>query len=123
MADSPFTAVRVARRTVETDFAIRVAPRTVGAPQVELPNRILAHFLDHLSRGAGVQIAVERAAWPQSWEFDHVLCADMGQLIGPAFAAIAVERTAACGIAGRAVAGLVWIGSTRTVTQPTRPYA
>jgi imidazoleglycerol phosphate dehydratase HisB len=104
MADTTFSAVRVARRTAETDFAIRVTPRPAAAPLVELPNRVLAHFVDHLSRGAGVQIAVERAAWPQSWEFDHVLCEDTGQLIGRAFAAIAEERTAASGIMGRAVA-------------------
>jgi len=104
MTDSSFTPVRVSRRTTETDFAIRVAPRAAGSPPIELPNRLLAHFLDHFSRGAGVQIAVERADWPRSWEFDHVLCEDMGQLVGRAVAAIADERTVRGGIAGRASA-------------------
>lgn len=101
MANNPFTPVRVARGTAETDFAIRVTPRAAGAPLVELPNRILAHFIDHFARGAGLNIVVERLQWPRSWEFDHVLCEDMGQLVGRAVAAIAEERTATDGIPGR----------------------
>jgi imidazoleglycerol-phosphate dehydratase len=123
MTDVSFTRVRVSRRTAETDFAIRVAPRTAGAPLVELPNRLLAHFLDHFARGAGVQIAVERADWPQSWEFDHVLCEDLGQLTGKAIAAIAGERTERAGIIGRASAASAMddAASTVRVTFESRP--
>lgn len=101
MSEALFTALRVGRRTAETDFAIRVAPRTAAGGLVDLPNRLLGHFVDHFARGAGLAIAVERTGWPSSWEFDHVLCEDLGQLIGRAVAAVAEERTARCGIPGR----------------------
>ncbi|HRX87448.1 MAG TPA: hypothetical protein P5572_20680 [Phycisphaerae bacterium] len=123
MTDTAFEPVRVARRTAETDFAIRVAPRTAAGGLVELPNRLLGHFVDHFARGAGLSVAVERTAWPQSWEFDHVLCEDMGQLTGRAVAAIAEERTARCGIPGRATAASAMddAASTVRVTFESRP--
>jgi imidazoleglycerol phosphate dehydratase HisB len=104
METTPFKPFRVTRTTGETEFAIDVAPYRTGAALLELPNRMLAHLLDHFVRGAGMGIAVERTEWPRSWEFDHVLCEDLGQLVGRAVAAIAEERTASAGILGRATA-------------------
>ncbi|MCB9850136.1 MAG: hypothetical protein H6817_05465 [Phycisphaerales bacterium] len=104
MASETFTALSVRRKTTETDFAIEVAPRAAGAALLALPNKLLAHFVDHFTRGAGWQVSVSQTDWPRSWEFDHVLCEDFGQLLGKAAAAIAEERAAAVGIKGRATA-------------------
>jgi hypothetical protein len=98
METTPFKPFRVTRTTGETEFAIDVAPHRTGTALLELPNRMLAHLLDHFVRGAGMGITVARTEWPRSWEFDHVLCEDVGQLVGRAVAAIAEERTASAGI-------------------------
>jgi len=107
MSSKSFTSLSVRRKTAETDFAIDVAPRTASSGLLALPNRLLAHFVDHFTRGAGWQVTVAKTEWPQSWEFDHVLCEDFGQLLGRAAAAIAEERSANSGILGRTTANSV----------------
>lgn len=104
MSTSAFKAVQVRRATAETDFAVRLAPRTASGPLLDVPNRVLSHFLDHFAKASGMAISMDSTAWPRSWAFDHVLCEDLGQLIGRGVAAIAAERTASGGIAGRASA-------------------
>ncbi len=97
-----FTPLVVSRRTAETEFSLKLSPRTESAVSLDIPNRLLSHFVDHFSRGAGINVATATTDWPGSWQFDHVLCEDMGQLLGAGVAAIAKERTASVGIAGRA---------------------
>ncbi len=103
-----FTPIEVSRRTAETEFSLKLAPRTGSTDSLDIPNRLLSHFVDHFSRGAGISIAAASTGWPGSWQFDHVLCEDMGQLLGAGVATIAQERTASVGIAGRSsVAGVM----------------
>jgi imidazoleglycerol-phosphate dehydratase len=104
MESKLFTPVRVRRATSETDFVVRMSPRIASGALIDLPNRVLAHFLDHFSKASGIGIEFESASWPRSWEFDHVLCEDVGQLAGRAVAAIAVERITSGGVSGRAAA-------------------
>lgn len=96
-----FEPFRIVRRTGETVFAITVRPREGRAAELRLPNRILAHFLDHLARSTGVQIVPNSLAWPGSWGFDHVLCEDLGQLAGRAYRELHDRLAAARGVPGR----------------------
>jgi imidazoleglycerol phosphate dehydratase HisB len=105
--DPDFTPVRVRRRTAETDFEIVLSPRTASKPSLDLPNRLLSHFLDHFSKAAGIAIELSEARWPSSWEFDHVLCEDLGQLVGRGVKAIAWDRTSRYGTPGRAAASSI----------------
>jgi imidazoleglycerol-phosphate dehydratase len=99
-----FTPVEVSRRTAETEFSLTLSPRTGDVDSLNISNRLLSHFLDHFSRGSGIVAAMAETDWPGSWQFDHVLCEDLGQLFGAGVAAIARERTASVGMAGRASA-------------------
>lgn len=99
-----FQPVRVRRRTAETDFEIVLSPRAAAKPSLDLPNRLLSHFLDHLAKASGINIELSATAWPSSWEFDHVLCEDLGQLIGRGVKAVAWNRTTQAGTRGRATA-------------------
>lgn len=104
MINKLFESVRVRRETKETSFAIVLSSRDAGGKMLALPNRILAHFLDHFAKASGIDIEIGSADWPGSWAFDHVLCEDMGQLVGRGIAAIADALSAKAGIAGRASA-------------------
>lgn len=97
-----FPSLRVTRRTGETSFSITLSPRRQVGGRVALPNQLLGHLLDHFLKGCGIAMAVEHAAWPGSWRFDHVLCEDIGQLVGSGVAAIHQRRVAQQGVAGRA---------------------
>jgi len=97
-----FRSVRVSRVTGETRFSIVLGPRRTMSPCVQLPNRILGHLLDHFCKGAGLCLSVSSLDWPGSWRFDHVLCEDMGQLVGRGVARIGAQRAERCGVAGRA---------------------
>ena len=97
-----FSPLQVSRRTAETEFSLTLSPRTGAFDSLDIPNRLLSHFVDHFSRGSGIVASTAQADWPGSWQFDHVLCEDMGQLLGAGVAAIARERTDAVGIIGRA---------------------
>lgn len=96
-----FEPFRVVRRTAETEFAATVRPRAAATPSLPLPNRLLAHFIDHFSRASGVTLELDGCDWPGSWRFDHVLCEDLGQLIGRAAAAIHDQNAPSAGVAGR----------------------
>lgn len=98
---SPFKPIRVRRETRETTLSFVFSPRRAAGKMVELPNRLLGHFLDHLLKACGVSLDISEVAWPGSCRFDHVLCEDVGQIVGCGFAAIHDQRAAACGIAGR----------------------
>lgn len=111
-----FRAIRVRRRTAETDFEVQLAPRAGATPSLPIPNRLLSHFVDHFAKASGIALELREARWPRSWEFDHVLCEDMGQLIGHGVAAIAAERVAAAGIPGRATAAATMDGSMSQLT-------
>lgn len=97
-----FKPLQVSRRTAETEFGLTLSPRTGAFESLDIPNRLLSHFVDHFSRGSGIVATTAETDWPGSWQFDHVLCEDLGQLIGAGVAAIACERTASVGIVGRA---------------------
>ena len=99
-----FKTVSVRRQSTETDFEVILSPRRAAGEPLDLPNRILSHFLDHFAKASGIAIEVRNTAWPRSWQFDHVLCEDMGQLIGRGVAAIAAEIVSSKGAAGRASA-------------------
>ncbi len=99
-----FDAVIVTRRTAETEFEIVLAPRTTRTGSLPLPNRLLSHFVDHLSKAGGFNVESVGTKWPGSWRFDHVLCEDLGQLIGRGIAAIHDQRALAVGVPGRAAA-------------------
>jgi len=99
-----FQPIRVTRKTAETEITIVVRPRTGAIKSIPIPNRILSHFVDHLCRACGVEIELVDAAWPGSWRFDHVLCEDLGQLIGRGIAALHDRRARESGVAGRASA-------------------
>jgi imidazoleglycerol-phosphate dehydratase len=95
-------SLRIRRVTAETRFELVLRPRTRSGAQLALPNRLLAHFLDHFCRATGLELELASARWPGSWEFDHVLCEDLGQLLGRAIAELAGRRSRAGGIPGRA---------------------
>ncbi len=121
--DALFDAIRVRRRTAETDFAVVLAPRASAGAAMALPNRLLSHFIDHFAKAAGIDVTLASADWPGSWEFDHVLCEDLGQLIGRGVAAIADQRRRAVGISGRASAtgGMDECASAVSVSLEARP--
>ena len=96
-----FDPIRVIRRTRETEFEVILRPRRAWRASLPLPNRILSHFLDHFCVATGVELAVRRIAWPGSWSFDHVLCEDMGQIVGRGVAAILAARATTRGVPGR----------------------
>lgn len=96
--------IRIRRTTGETSFEFVLAPRTRTWSLLPLPNRILSHFLDHLGKAVGVELRLTATRWPGSWEFDHVLCEDLGQLVGRGIRELAERRAGARGIAGRAQA-------------------
>jgi len=101
---SSFPTIRVSRTTKETCFEILVSPRRRRMARLPLTNRMLSHFVDHLCKAAGIDLQLVRTDWPASWEFDHVLCEDVGQLIGRAIAEIHRRRVAEVGVPGRASA-------------------
>ena len=103
MTDNPkINRVRVTRKTSETEFSIVLGPRTSAEPVAALPNRLLSHFLDHFCKASGLNLEMESLDWPGSWRFDHVLCEDLGQLVGCGVARIAEQLIAQTGIPGRA---------------------
>ena len=71
-----------------------------------LPNRLLSHLLDHFSKGSGLSIEIENTDWPGSWQLDHVLCEDVGQLVGCGVLAIHDELAAQSGVPGRGYANV-----------------
>lgn len=114
--DAPFQLVRVRRQTGETDFEVVLSPRMAPTPSLDLPNRLLSHFLDHLAKASGIAIELSVVQWPNSWAFDHVLCEDFGQLVGRGVQAIAAQRMADAGIPGRATASSVMDDAASTVS-------
>lgn len=96
-----FKPIRVRRETRETTLSFVFSPRHTAGELVELPNRLLDHFLDHLLKACGVSMDISDIAWPGSWRFDHVLCEDVGQIVGNAIAAIHDQLASSHGVAGR----------------------
>ena len=96
-----FTPIRIRRRTAETTFEVVLRPRVNAIATVPLPNQVLSHFLDHLFKATGVEVELGQTAFSGSWAFDHVLCEDMGQLIGRGFAELCARRADTIGVAGR----------------------
>ena len=76
-------------------------PRVKPAPSLPIANQLLSHFIDHFSRSAGISIGLVETNWPGSWAFDHVLCEDLGQLIGRGVKDIHNRLTQKHGTAGR----------------------
>ena len=101
MSQRDFEPVRVTRRTQETEFALLVEPRTEPMPSLPVANLLLSHFIDHLARAAAIRLRLERTEWPGSWRFDHVLCEDLGQLVGRAVLDIHDQRARVRGVPGR----------------------
>ena len=99
-----FPTLRVSRTTGETRFEMRVSPRRRRMAQLPLTNQLLSHFIDHVCKAAGIDLELVCTEWPASWELDHVLCEDVGQLIGHAIAEIHRRRVAEVGVPGRASA-------------------
>lgn len=97
-----FAPIRIRRRTAETTFEIVLRPRVQAMATLALPNQALSHFLDHLFKATGVEVELTKTSFSGSWAFDHVLCEDMGQLIGRGFAEICGRRSDTVGVAGRA---------------------
>lgn len=97
-----FKPIRIERRTRETVFAISMGPRVDAGNLVSLPNPLLGHFLDHFLKASGLSLEIADMSWPGSWKFDHVLCEDIGQLIGCGVAEIHDQLSASQGVAGRA---------------------
>jgi imidazoleglycerol-phosphate dehydratase len=97
-----FEPLRITRKTAETEITVALRPRTGSGETLAIPNRILSHFIDHFGRGSGVEIELIDDRWPGSWRFDHVLCEDLGQLIGRGIAALHDRRAAEEGVRGRA---------------------
>lgn len=116
MTAAAFRPLQVRRTTAETDFAVRLAPRTASGGLLDLPNKLLAHFVEHFAKAAGVAVEVQAARWPRSWEFDHVLCEDFGQLLGHGLGAVHTARRAAEGVPGRAFASATMDDAAATVT-------
>lgn len=108
--------VRVTRTTGETTFSVVVGPRTSAEPVAGLPNRLLGHLLDHFCKASGLSLETESLDWPGSWRFDHVLCEDLGQLVGRGVAQIAEQLIAQSGIPGRADCSAVMDESIASVT-------
>ncbi|MBN1512489.1 MAG: hypothetical protein JXB13_10780 [Phycisphaerae bacterium] len=103
MSDNrPFPPFRVSRQTGETRLTLGVKPGWTGPALLAIPNRILSHFLDHWCKGAGISFSLEDNDWSGSWQFDHVWCEDLGQLVGRAAAAIHDHRQPIAGVTGRA---------------------
>ena len=96
-----FDAIRVTRETAETELTVVLKPRTEPMTPLPIPNRLLSHFIDHLCQGSGVNVELVDSEWPGSWRFDHVLCEDLGQLVGRGIAAIHDQRARSDGITGR----------------------
>ena len=96
--------VRVCRETRETRFAVTLGPRQKAGDRIDLPNQLLGHLLDHLLKACSLSIEIVDVSWPGSWQFDHVLCEDIGQLVGHGIGAIHDAQAAAGGVAGRATA-------------------
>jgi imidazoleglycerol phosphate dehydratase HisB len=96
-----FEAVTITRKTAETEFQVVLRPRTGPVATLDLPNRLLAHFIDHFSRACGVVVESAGTDWPGSYRFDHVLCEDLGQLLGRGIAAIHDRNAAGTGVPGR----------------------
>ena len=96
--------VRVRRQTWETTFTVTLGPRQEAGDRINLPNKLLGHLLDHLLKACSLSLEIVDVSWPGSWQFDHVLCEDMGQLVGHGIGAIHDELAASCGVAGRASA-------------------
>jgi imidazoleglycerol phosphate dehydratase HisB len=97
-----FDPIRVTRTTAETKFEIVLEPRREVMESLPIPNRLLSHFIDHLARAAGVNVRLCSTDWPGSWRFDHVLCEDLGQLIGRGLAEVHDRRAKREGVTGRA---------------------
>jgi imidazoleglycerol-phosphate dehydratase len=116
MTSAAFQPLTVRRATAETDFAVRLSPRTSPGGLLDLPNKLLAHFVEHFAKAAGVTVEVTQSRWPRSWEFDHVLCEDFGQLLGHGIAAIHAARRAAEGVPGRGFASATMDDAAATVT-------
>ena len=102
-----FEAVTVQRTTSETEFQVVLRPRTGPAETLDLPNRLLAHFIDHFTRACGIEVQSAGTDWPGSYRLDHVLCEDLGQLLGRGIAAIHDRRAAETGVPGRGSATCV----------------
>ena len=99
-----FSDIRVTRRTQETCFGLTLRRRSGTGEPVAISNRVLSHFLDHLGRSAGLEFEAADTAWPGSWSLDHVLCEDMGQLVGRGVKAILQELSGERGTPGRGFA-------------------
>jgi imidazoleglycerol-phosphate dehydratase len=97
-----FDPIRVTRATAETRFEIILEPRRKPMESLPISNRLLSHFLDHFARASGINVRLCDTDWPGSWRFDHVLCEDLGQLLGRGVAAIHDRRAREAGVAGRA---------------------
>ena len=95
-----FTPVRVTRTTAETEFEATLEPRLEVMEPLPIPNRLLSHFLDHFAQASAVNVRLAGADWPGSWRFDHVLCEDLGQLVGRGVAEIHDRRAARDGVPG-----------------------
>jgi imidazoleglycerol-phosphate dehydratase len=102
-----FAAVTVTRKTAETGFQVVLRSRTGPVATLDLPNRLLAHFIDHFTRASGVMVESAGTDWPGSYRFDHVLCEDLGQLLGRGIAAIHDRKAAETGVPGRGSATCV----------------
>ncbi len=76
-------------------------PRVKPATSLPIANQVLSHFIDHFSRSAGISIGLVETNWPGSWSFDHVLCEDLGQLIGHGVKAIHDQLAVKYGATGR----------------------
>ena len=99
-----FQPIRIRRQTRETDFCIVLEARCRPSEPVNLPNQLLAHLVDHFLKAAGVSLRDIGTTWPGSWHLDHVLCEDMGQLIGYGISALHDQLAERHGIAGRSSA-------------------
>jgi imidazoleglycerol phosphate dehydratase HisB len=97
-----FDPIRVRRSTDETRFEVILEPRRRPTSMLPIPNRLLSHFIDHLARAAGFTVGLVDSEWPGSWQFDHVLCEDLGQLIGRGLGEIHDRLAVASGVVGRA---------------------
>ena len=97
-----FEPLRVSRSTAETRFEIVLTPRSEPMPSLPLSNRMLSHLIDHFAQASGINVALTDGEWPGSWRFDHVLCEDVGQLLGRGVAAVHDARAGDSGVTGRA---------------------
>ena len=102
MSSNPFPPIQITRRTRETEFEVVLRPRSGRMQSLPVPNRLLSHFIDHLCKAGGFELELVRTDWPGSWSFDHVLCEDLGQLVGRGIAELQAIRSTERGVAGRA---------------------